>query len=268
MNALVSTWNALGRFTHQCASPPHFYRWASRLGPFFGGAALLLILAGLYSGLVLAPPDYQQSDAFRMIYVHVPSAYLSMAAYMTMAVSAGIGFIWRMKLAHAVAVSAAPIGASFTALALATGMIWGKPMWGTYWQWGDARLLSELVLLFLYIGYLALRAAFDDRDRADKVSAILAVVGVVNLPIIHFSVEWWATLHQGPTISKIGAPSITGEMLYPLLLMIVGFTLFFVWALLLHTRSEVVAREARSRWVQALIEGDARGSRRASGASA
>lgn len=253
MNILLKSWKALGRFTYQCASPPHFYRWAGRLGPVFGVAALVCIAVGLYGGLVLAPPDYQQGDAFRIIYVHVPAAYLSMAAYMTMAVTAGIGFIWRIKLAHAVAVSAAPIGASFTALALVTGMVWGKPMWGTYWQWGDARLLSELVLLFLYLGYLALRAAFDDRDRADKVSAILAVVGVVNLPVIHFSVEWWATLHQGPTISKIGTPSITGEMLWPLLVMIVGFTLFFVWALLKHTRAEVLARELNARWVQTLV---------------
>jgi len=250
-------WRALGRFFHQWASPPHFYRWASLVGPWVGALALLTIAAGLYGGLALAPPDYQQGDAFRMIYVHVPSAYLSMAAYLTMAVAAGIGFIWRIKLAHAVAVSAAPIGASFTALALATGMIWGKPMWGTYWQWGDARLLSELVLLFLYLGYLALRAAFDDRDRADKVSAMLAVVGVVNLPIIHFSVEWWATLHQGPTISKLGAPSITTGMLVPLLVTIVGFTLFFAWTLLLHTRAEVLAREGHTRWVRQLTAGGA-----------
>lgn len=248
-------WRALSRFFHQWASPPHFYRFASTIGPWLGGLAFVTIAAGLYAGLVLAPPDYQQGDAFRMIYVHVPSAYLSMAAYMTMAVAAAIGFIWRIKLAHAVAVSAAPIGASFTALALATGMVWGKPMWGTFWQWGDARLLSELVLLFLYLGYMALRAAFDDRDRADKVSAMLAVVGVVNLPIIHFSVEWWATLHQGPTISKIGTPSITTEMLVPLLVMIAGFTLFFAWVLLLHTRAEVVIREGHTRWVRSLAAG-------------
>ena len=242
-------WQALWRFFHQWASPPHFYRWSRRLGPWVGVLAFLLIVGGSILGLFVAPPDYQQGDAFRMIYFHVPSAYLSMMIYAIMAAAAAIGFIWRIKLAHVVAVSAAPIGASFTALALATGMIWGKPMWGAYWQWGDARLLSELLLLFLYVGYLALRSVFDDRDRADRISALLAIVGVVNLPIIHFSVEWWATLHQGPTISKLGTPSITIDMLLPLLTNILGFTLFFVWILFLHCRAELLQRESSSRWV-------------------
>ena len=154
-----------------------------------------------------------------------------------------------MKIAHAVAVSIAPIGAWFTFLALMTGAVWGKPMWGTYWQWGDARMVSELVLLFLYLGYLALRAAFDDRDKADRISAVLAVVGVVNVPIIHYSVNWWATLHQGPTISKIGSPSITTDMLLPLLAMILGFTFLFGWLVLRHTQCEVLERETGSRWI-------------------
>lgn len=244
---------SFSRLFHQFASPPHFYRLAGIVSPWLAAIAFVLILAGLYTGLVLAPADYQQGEAFRIIYVHVPSAYLSMLAYVVMAVTASIGFIWRIKLAHAVAASAAPLGAAFTLLALVTGALWGKPMWGTYWQWGDARLVSELLLLFLYLGYIALRAAFDDTDRADRTSAILAVVGVVNIPIIHFSVEWWTTLHQGPTITKFAEPSITWNMLYPLLLMIAGFTCYFGWVLLLHVREAVLRREQHTQWVRQLF---------------
>ena len=244
----------LPRWLHLLASPPHFYRVAQRLLPWLGTGAVVLIALGAYGGLVYAPPDYQQGEGFRIIYVHVPSAYLGLLAYVVMATAAAIGFVWRIKLAHAVAASAAPIGASFTFLALVTGSIWGKPMWGTYWQWGDARLVSELVLLFLYLGYLSLRAAFEDRDKADRVSAILAVVGVVNVPIIHYSVEWWSTLHQGPTISKLGMPSISMSMLAPLLIMILGFTVCFAWLLLSRLRGEIIERERDTRWIQQLIE--------------
>jgi heme exporter protein C len=243
----------LPRWLHRLASPPYFYRLAHRLLPWLAAAASALLLAGAYGGLVLAPPDYQQGDGFRIIYVHVPSAYLGLLAYVVMAIAAGIGFVWRIKLAHAVAASAAPIGASFTFLALVTGAIWGKPMWGTYWQWGDARLVSELVLLFLYLGYLSLRAAFEDRDKADRVSAILAVVGVVNVPIIHYSVQWWSTLHQGPTIAKLGMPSISMSMLAPLLIMITGFTVCFAWLLLSRLRGEIVERERDTRWIRELM---------------
>jgi len=173
-----------------------------------------------------------------------------------MASAAGCGFIWRIKLAHAVAASAAPIGASFTFLALFTGAIWGKPMWGTYWQWADARLVSELVLLFLYLGYMLLRASFDDRDKGDRVSAILAAVGVVNVPIIHYSVEWWSTLHQGPTISRLDGPSISADMLTPLLIMIAAFTLCFGWLLLRRLQAEILDRERRTRWVEQLVSGN------------
>lgn len=244
---------SFSRLFHQFASPPHFYRLASIVSPWLATVSIVLILGGLYTGLVLAPADYQQGEAVRIIYVHVPSAYLSMLAYVVMAVTAAIGFIWRIKLAHAVAASAAPLGAAFTLLALVTGALWGKPMWGTYWQWGDARLVSELLLLFLYLGYIALRAAFDDTDRADRTSAILAIVGVVNIPIIHFSVEWWTTLHQGPTITKFAEPSITWNMLYPLLLMIAGFTCYFGWVLLLHVREAVLRREQHTQWVRQML---------------
>ena len=240
-------------FLHKLASPPHFYGLAARMIPWFGGIALLLIAYGTYAGLFTAPPDYQQGDAFRIIYVHVPAAYLSMLAYVVMAVSAGIGLIWRIKLAHAVAAGAAPLGAWFTFLALITGSIWGRPMWGTWWEWGDPRLTSELIMLFLYFGYMALRGAIDDIAKADRASAVLAMVGAVNIPIIHFSVEWWSSLHQGPTLIKTGGPAIAGDMLWPLLAMIVGFSLLFGALLLSRVRAEVLIRERRAKWVRALV---------------
>jgi heme exporter protein C len=243
------------RWFHSLASPPYFYRFAGRLAPWLGGISLLLIAAGTYGGLVLAPADYLQGEGFRIIYVHVPSAYAGMLAYVVMAVAAAIGFVWRMKLAHALAVSVAPVGASFTFLALATGSIWGKPMWGTYWEWGDARLVFELLLLFLFIGYMVLRASFDDREKADRISAILAAVGVINVPIIHYSVEWWSTLHQGPTIARLDSPAITADMLIPLLIMIVGFTVLFAWLVTRRLQAEVLEREQAANWVRKLAAG-------------
>jgi heme exporter protein C len=234
---------------HKLASPPHAYRIAGRLAPWFGWPAAVLVAAGLYGGLVLAPPDYQQGDGFRIVYVHAPSAWLSMMVYATMAIAAAIGLVWRIKLAHAVAAASAPIGASFTALALATGSIWGTPMWGTWWVW-DARLTSELLLLFLYAGVMALRSSIDDRDRADRAAAVLAIVGVVNLPIIHYSVYWWNTLHQGSTITKIGKPSMAGDMLWPLLAMLLGFTLYYAAVLCVRLRAEVLVRERDASWLR------------------
>lgn len=241
------------KFLHRLASPPHFYHIAANLIPWIAMPGLLLIAYGAYAGLFVAPPDYQQGDAFRIIYVHVPAAYLSMMAYMVMAVSAGIGLIWRIKLAHAVAAAVAPLGAWFTFLALATGSIWGRPMWGTWWEWGDPRLTSELVLLFLYFGYMALRSAIDSTSKADRASAVLALVGAVNVPIIHFSVEWWSSLHQGPTLVRQGGPAMDTGMLYPLLAMILGFTLIFGAILLRRVRAEVLFRERHKRWVRDLI---------------
>ena len=238
---------------HKLASPPHFYDLSAKMIPWFAAPGIVLVSYGAYAGLFLAPPDYQQGDAFRIIYVHVPAAYLSMLAYMVMAVSAGIGLIWRIKLSHAVAAAAAPLGAWFTFLALMTGSIWGRPMWGTWWEWGDPRLTSELIMLFLYFGYMALRAAIDDTVKADRASAVLALVGAVNVPIIHFSVEWWSSLHQGPTLVREGGPAIQTAMLYPLLAMIFGFTFIFGALLLGRVRSEVLFRERRARWVRNLV---------------
>jgi heme exporter protein C len=234
---------------HRLASPPHAYRIAGRMLPWLAWPAGLLIAVGLYGGLALAPPDFQQGDAFRIVYVHAPSAWLSMLVYATMAVAAAVGLIWRIKLAHAVAASAAPIGASFAFLALVTGSIWGKPMWGTWWVW-DARLTSELLLLFLYVGVMSLRASIDDRERADRASGLLAIVGIVNLPVIHYSVYWWNTLHQGATLTKFGKPSMTGDMLWPLLAMLAGFTLYFGAVLLMRLRAEILLRERDAAWLK------------------
>lgn len=244
------------KWFHQLASPPHFYRLAGLWAPWLLGLALVTMAAGLYGGLVLAPPDYQQGDAFRIIYVHVPSAYLSLMAYMMMAVGSAIGLIWRMKLAHAVAAAAAPIGASFTFLALVTGSIWGRPMWGTWWEWSDPRMMTELILLFLYLGYMALRAAFDDRKRADRAGAVLAIVGVVNVVLVHYSVEWWSSLHQGQTVMNEDA-TMPASMLTPLLLMILSFTLFFGALMFSRLKSEVLLRESSARWVRRLVAGEA-----------
>jgi len=245
-------------FFHKLASPPHFYDLAAKFIPWFAVIGTACVAYGTVAGLFFAPADYQQGDAFRIIYVHVPSAYLSMMAYMVMAVSAAIGLIWRIKLSHAVAAAAAPLGAWFTFLALMTGSIWGRPMWGTWWEWGDPRLTSELLMLFLYFGYMALRAAIDDTTKADKASAVLALVGAVNIPIIHFSVEWWSSLHQGATLVREGGPAIETGMLYPLLAMIFGFTFIFGALILGRVRTEVLFRERRSKWVRKLVlpEGD------------
>jgi heme exporter protein C len=238
---------------HRLGSPPYIYSLATRLTPWFGWPAALLILGGLYGGLIVAPPDYQQGDGFRIIYVHVPTAYMSVMVYTTMAISAAVGLIWRIKVAHAVAASCAPIGASFTFCALVTGSIWGGPMWGTYWEW-DPRLTSELILLFLYLGYMGLRSAIEDMQRADRASAVLATIGIVNVPIIHFSVIWWNSLHQAPSLLRPGGPAIQGAaMLVPLLMMILGFTLFFVTLLLIRLRGEVLSRERAASWIREAV---------------
>lgn len=237
---------------HQLVSPKYFYNLAVLLTPWFSWLTILLMIAGLYGGLVFAPADYQQGESFRIIYVHVPSAWMSLFIYVVMATAGGVGLIWHIKIADVVAKSCAPVGASFTFLALATGSLWGKPMWGTWWVW-DARLTSELILLFLYLGYMALQSAFEDRRVAARASAILALVGLVNIPIIHYSVEWWSTLHQGATVSKMGAPSIHIDMLIPLLIMALAFKAYFVTIVLLRSRTEILEYECNSSWVSKLL---------------
>jgi heme exporter protein C len=234
---------------HRFGSPPYIYGLAGRLTPWLAWPAGILIAAGLVGGLVLAPPDYQQGEGFRIIYVHVPAAWLSLQTYMIMAAGAAVGLIWRMKVGYAVAAACAPIGASFTACALVTGMLWGVPMWGTYWQW-DPRLTSELILLFLYLGYMGLRSAIEDVQRADRASALLAVVGSINVPIIHYSVVWWNSLHQAPSVLRLGKPTIAGSMLIPLLLMFLGTMLYFGALVMVRLRAELLSRERASSWVR------------------
>ncbi len=236
----------------QLASPKWFYTIARKVTPWLSVLMYSLMLAGLVLGLIFSPADYQQGNTVRIMYIHIPAAYMSMMIYVIMAVAGAIGLVWRMKMAHIVSVSCASIGAMFTALALLTGAIWGKPTWGTYWVW-DARLTSELILLFLYLGFMALHSAYDDKKAADKASAVLALVGVVNIPIIHFSVEWWNTLHQGATLSKLEKPSMDTSMLWPLLIMIVAFKLYFVVTLFHKIRGEILLREKQASWVKKLV---------------
>lgn len=236
---------------HRLASPPSFYRFADRVAPWLAAAAVLLLGYGLFAGLWIAPKDYQQGDAFRIIYVHVPAAALSLSLYTGMAVAGVIGLIWRIKLAECAIVALAPIGASFTALALVTGMLWGKPMWGAYWVW-DARLTSELVLLFLYLGVIGLDRAFLDRRAAARACALLAIVGAVNVPIVKYSVDWWNSLHQASTILKFGKPTITAEMAIPLYASLLGAYLLAAMAALRRMQNEVLLRERRAGWVREL----------------
>jgi len=242
------------RWFHRFGSPEWVYTFSGKWAPRFAIVAAILFLIGLYQGLVVAPPDYQMGDSYRIIFVHVPSAWLSMFSYFVMAVSAAIGLVWRMKVASITARSIAPLGVLFTFCALVTGSLWGKPTWGTYWVW-DARLTSELILLFLFIGFIALHDAFEDRRTAARASAILAIVGVVNLPIIHFSVEWWNTLHQGSTVTRLDGPTIDSRMLSPLLIMFVAFNFYFIAAVLNRLRANLLDHERKTNWVKELVHG-------------
>lgn len=237
------------RWFHRLASPRNFYRLAEIITPWLTLLCVGLLAVGLYRGLFVAPADYEQGESYRIIYVHVPSAWMSMFIYMVIAFCSAVFLVWKMKLADIVAQVSAPIGAAFTFLALITGSLWGKPMWGTWWEW-DARLTSELILLFIYFGYMALREAIDNQSTAARAAAILALVGVVNIPIIHYSVEWWNTLHQPASITKLDTPSIHISMLIPLLLMALGFTLFYIVNMLARTRNVILQREAGSSWVR------------------
>jgi heme exporter protein C len=230
---------------HRFANPLRYQRVADAVLPWAGGAAALLMVLGLYLALIEAPPDYQQGQAYRIMYVHVPAAWMALMVYAMMAVASVIGIVWRHPLAEAAARAAAPIGAGFTAIALVTGSLWGKPMWGTYWVW-DARLTSVLILFFLYLGYIALYEAFDDPNRGSRAAAILCLVGSVNLPIIKFSVDWWNTLHQPDSILRPGGPSIDPSMLVPLLVMWAAFLCYFTAVHILRTRAELTARRIRN----------------------
>ena len=239
------------KWIHRFGSAPYVFRLAGALRPWLAGLTVACLAVGLWLGLVVAPADYEQGESYRIIYVHVPAAWMSLFVYTTMALSSAVFLVWRLKVADAVAEASAPIGAAFTAVALATGSLWGKPMWGTWWVW-DARLTSELLLLFLYLGYMALRGALDNPSGAARAAAILAVVGVVNVPVIKFSVDWWNTLHQPASITKLDAPSMHPSMLRPLLIAAVGFQLLYFHNLCTRLRTGLLEREGRSRWVREL----------------
>lgn len=228
------------------ANPRRFMKLATILTPWMAGATVVLASAGLYLGLFASPDDYQQGATVRIMYVHVPAAWMALFCYTSLAISAAVGLIWKHPVADVAARATAPIGACFTFLALLTGSLWGKPMWGTWWVW-DARLTSVLVLFFLYLGYMALNSAFDDPQRGSKASAILAMVGFVNVPIIKFSVDWWNTLHQPASIVRMDGPTIHPDMLWPLFLMIGAFTTYFLWVLLLRMRRELTESRVRAR---------------------
>ncbi len=240
------------RTLYRLASPQLFYRTSGRCLPWLTVVTCLLFAYGLLGALVLAPPDYQQGDAFRIIYLHVPAAFLSLSIYTTMAFCAVLSLVWRIKLADLVLKNAAPLGAWITLLALVSGSVWGKPMWGTYWIW-DARLTSELLLLFLYLGVIALNRALGTRVQANRALAIVVLIGFVDIPIIHYSVQWWNTLHQGASLSLLAKPKIAPSMLYPLLAMIAAFMGFFVTSLLARVRTDLLWVEKRSKWVTALV---------------
>jgi len=226
-----------------------FYINTKKISSFLSIITLFLFCFGIYWGLFVAPADYLQGESYRIMYVHVPAAWLSLQVYVIMALAGFIALVWKIKIMEIVSIQCAPIGAYFTLIALFTGMIWGKPTWGTYWVW-DARLTSELILLFLYIGIIVLYSAFSDKRQAVKITSLLAIVGLVNIPIIHYSVEWWNTLHQGPTVTKFEKPSMHITMLKPLLYMLFVFNMYFLTVLIKRIRLGIFQREKNSKWME------------------
>lgn len=246
--------NPIVLFFHKTGSPPWFYRFTGKLIPWLWAVCLLLTAGGLYLGLFASPPDYQQGESVRIMYLHVPAAWMSMMIYAFMAIMGFIALVWRIRIMEVLLISSAPIGAAFTLIALVTGSLWGRPTWGTYWVW-DARLTSELVLLFLYFGVMALYSAYDEPRKAARAASLLAIVGAVNLPVIHYSVEWWNTLHQGSSIGVSGS-SVHPSMLWPLLLMVGASKLYYAGNLLSRARLRLLQQDRRKRWVQDVISKD------------
>jgi heme exporter protein C len=240
------------KWLHPYANPEVTYHFTGKLLPWCARFAAILLTVGIVWALLFVPADYQQGDSFRIFYLHVPAASLSMGIYLGMAIAALCSLVWQLKLADASAAAMAPVGAVFTVIALLTGSAWGKPMWGTWWIW-DARLTSELILLFLYLGVIALHNAFEDKNLAGKAAGILALVGVINLPIIKYSVEWWNTLHQGATVSKMGKPAMTMEMFWPFLVCFLGFACLVATIICIRFRTEILNRNSMRPWVRELI---------------
>ncbi|WP_114193171.1 heme ABC transporter permease [Edaphovirga cremea] len=237
------------KWLHQLAKPERLYQLCGRFVPWLGVSGAVCLMIGWVWGFGFAPADYQQGNSYRIMYIHVPAAMWSMGIYASMAIAAFIGLVWQMKMSDLVVTAMAPVGAVFTFIALATGSAWGKPMWGAWWVW-DARLTSELVLLFLYLGVIALYNAFEDRRLAGRAAGILVLVGVVNIPIIHYSVQWWNTLHQGSTNMQ---QSIDPSMRYPLRWAIFGYLFFFMTLTLMRLRNLILRQERQRPWVAALI---------------
>ena len=236
---------------YKFSSPQTFYPLAGMLAPWFGILAALTAVYGLYISLFVAPTDFQQGEAYRIIFIHVPAAWLSMFLYLVMAAWAAIGLAWHTRLSSMMAIAIAPTGAIMTFIALWTGALWGKPMWGAWWVW-DARLTSELILLFLYLGFMFLHAAIDDPRRADRAAAVIAIVGAINVPIIYFSVKWWNTLHQGASVSLTKSPTMASTMLWGMLIMSIAFWLYSVAAVLTRVRSVILERERNADWTKQL----------------
>ncbi len=235
------------------SSPATFYPLAGRLWPWFAAAAAILALIGLYISFVLAPTDAQQGEVYRVIFIHVPAAWMSMFIYLVMAGYCALGLAFNTRLSAMMACALAPTGAMFTFVALWTGALWGKPTWGTWWAW-DARMTSELILLFLYLGFIALHASIEEPRRADRASALLALVGVVNIPIIYFSVKWWNTLHQGASVSLTAAPKMAQTMLWGMLVMALAAWAYAIAVTLLRARSIIIERERHAEWLVEALE--------------
>jgi heme exporter protein C len=236
------------------ASPATFYGLAGRLVPWFAAGSLVLFGIGLYIGFFVAPTDFQQGEAYRIIFIHVPAAWMSMFLYLLMAGYAALGLIFNTRLSAMMAQAIAPTGALFTFIALWSGALWGRPTWGTYWVW-DARLTSELILLFLYVGFIALQASIEDPRRADKAGAVLAIVGAINVPVIYYSVQWWNTLHQGASVSLTRAPSMAGVMVAGMLVMVFACWFYSIAVVLVRVRAIMLERERSTAWVAAHLEG-------------
>ena len=247
MNSRILNW-------FKYSSPSTYYPLAGRLIPWFAWSAVILIVYGLYMSFFVAPVDYKQGEGYRIIFIHVPAAWMSMLIYVVMAFWAVFGLIYNTRVSHMMTSALAPTGAMFAFLSLWTGAFWGKPMWGTWWVW-DARLTSALILFFLYIGFIALKSSIEDKRRADRAGAILAIVGVVNIPIIYYSVKWWNTLHQGMTVKTSTKSSMDENMLIAMLVMTFGFWAYTIAVALVRVRCEILERERDTTWVKEVVEG-------------
>ena len=246
-------WQTLKRWYHMLGSPRYFYTFSSRVLPWLTPIAVLTLAAGLVWGLAFAPSDYQQGNSYRIIFIHVPASSGALMGYMALGVSGLVAVVWRMKMAEVMLKAIAPFGAGLAALSLVTGALWGKPTWGTYWQW-DARMTSMLILLFMYVGVIALQAVIRDPRQAARAAGLLSMVGVINVVIVKYSVEWVQTLHQGSTLKMFGESTIDPAMKYPLLLSMLGLWLLYAVNVLLRARTEVMWRERRSKWVNKLVK--------------